>query len=124
MRDDINVREITFGLFFAQPSKSLFEFGAGIICVDDDAISLFERRRIIFIYDIAVERDITGDLQPVTIRPEDAEIVIKYSDVVHDEDQRGVNLFDQLFRLKSRKDIAAFRVGRIDCQATISNYLA
>src|SRR5215207_6274416 len=124
MRDDGHCREIALALFLAQPAKGPFELRSGELRVDDDAVGLFERRRVLFVSYLAVQWDVADDLQPVSVWTEDTKVILEHPDIVQDKDQVGVNLLDQALGLEGREDIPAFRIGRMDRQTAIAHRLA
>src|SRR5882757_736563 len=124
VRDDIDGGKFASAPFLTQPVKSAFELLAGKLRVDHDPVGLFERRGLLFFGDPAVQRDVTGDLQPVTIWSENVQIMRKAPDVVQNENQRGIDLFDQSLRLVGREHVTALRIGRMNRQAAIADGFA
>src|SRR3954468_9244495 len=118
VRDDLDGGKFA-AAFLAQPAESGFKLVSGKLRVGDDAVGVLERGRILFVADLAVQRDVTDDLQAVPTGPENEEILAEGPDVMVNENQRGIDLFNQSFRLESRKNVAAFRIGRIDREAAI-----
>src|SRR6185295_3449114 len=111
VRDDVDGGKFAASVR-AQPSKSALELAAGELREDHEAVGAFERRRILLVRDPAVERDAADDLQPVPIRSENVQVMLEAPDVLRNENNGGVDLFDHPLRLERRKDVAAFRIGR------------
>src|SRR4029077_2210120 len=124
VRNDVDGGKFASAPFRTQPVEGAFELAAGKLGVDHDPIGLFEGRSLIFFRDPAVQRDVADDLQAVPIWSENPQIMVEAPDVVQDEDKVGVDLSNQSLRLERREDVAAFRIGGIDRQAAITNYLA
>ena len=124
MRDDIDGGKFAPAPFLTQPGKSAFNLFPGKLRVDDDPVGVFERRRILFFRDLAVHRDATDDLQPIPIRPKNSQIMAEVPDVLENENNRGIDLFNQSLRLESRENIAAFQIGRMNCQTAIADRFA
>ena len=124
VRNDIDGGQPTVGPVRAQPAERAFKLRSGKRRVDDDPVGLFERGGVALMDDVAVERNVAGDFQPIAIRPKHPQIMLEAPDVVQDENQRGIDLFDQPCGLIRRKDITASRIGRIDGQAAIPDDLA
>jgi hypothetical protein len=120
MRDHIDDRKLAFATFLTQPRKSALELFAGEVCVDHDTISLFERRCILFVDDFAVQRNVTNDLQPITVRAKDPQVILEHPDVVQNKNDLRVDLFNQSFCLERREDIAALRIRGMNCQALVT----
>ena len=95
---------------------------AGKIRVDDDPVGMFERGRIVLVADIAIERNVTGDLQAIPTGSEDPQVMVEVPDVVENEDQPGFDFVDQSPGLKGREHIAAVQIGRINGQPTIMDF--
>src|SRR5262245_40064286 len=121
VRNDVDGRKSDRISFPAQPAEGGFKLIPGKLRVDDDPIRTFKGRDIVLIYDPAVERDIADDLQPVALRPKDSQIVGEIPDVVENKNEIGIDLFNQCLRVESRKDIAAFQIGRMKRQTTIAD---
>src|SRR3954453_23117164 len=118
VRDDLDGGKFA-AAFLAQPAESAFKLGSGKLRVGDDAVGVSGRGRILFVGDLAVQRDVTDDLQAVPTGPENAEILAEGPDVLVNENQRGIDLCNKSFRLESRKHVAAFGIGRIDRETAI-----
>ena len=124
VRDDIDSGKFAAAAFLAQPVEGAFKLLLGKLRVDHDPVGALEGRCILFVDDLAVERDVTDDFEPVPIGSENIQIMGKAPDVVQDEHQRGIDLLDHSLGLERREDVAAFRIGRINRQTAIADRFA
>src|SRR5438477_10350113 len=99
VRNDFDARKFAPVLFRAEPVERAFEFLAGKIRVDHNTIGAFERRRVVFVGDSTVEREVADDLQPAAIRAKGPQVMREVPDVVQDEDNVSVDPLEQRLRL-------------------------